>query len=62
MRVLEHLEPAQVALRDRMEAVVESVSPMERALKLDRDKQFDISSRWSRSLRPSPPRRGSTPG
>ncbi len=45
MRVLEHLPPEQLALRSRIEAAVEAVSPLPRALELDREKKFDRALR-----------------
>lgn len=42
---MEHLEPAQVELRRRIEAEVQRVSPLPRALELDRQKQFDVELR-----------------
>ena len=44
-RVLETLPAAQVDLRARVEAAVDGVSPLSRALELDRAKRFDVDLR-----------------
>ena len=44
-RVLEHLTDAQRALRQRVETVVDAVSPQPRSLALDRDQWFDTALR-----------------
>lgn len=41
MRVLEHIDTRQLGLRGRLEAAVDEVSPLPRALALDREKRFD---------------------
>ena len=45
MRLMEHLDAAQAALRARIEAEVQRVSPLPRALELDREKRFDSELR-----------------
>jgi acyl-CoA dehydrogenase len=41
MRVLENLSPRHLELRQRLESAIDEVSPLDRALRLDREKQFD---------------------
>lgn len=41
MRVLEHIDARHLALRGKLEAAIDEVSPLPRALALDREKRFD---------------------